>query len=90
MTQGESNLVLGTEIGQPIPAEDAFDTDDDVFQKWCDKFDQHLLIGIDILMKLNISLLIEDADVHFPGVKIDSAIILVLLSIEIHQLASFG
>ena len=90
MAQGESNLVLGTEIGKPIPAEDAFDTDDDVFQERGDKFDQHLLIGIDIFMKLNISLLIEDANVHFSGVKIDSAIILVLLGIEIHQVASFG
>ncbi len=37
-------------------------------------------------MNLYFSLLIDNADIHFPGMKIDSAIILVLLGREIHQI----
>ena len=41
-------------------------------------------------MKLNFSPLIKDANAHFPDLKINSAIILVLLGIQIDQFASFG
>jgi hypothetical protein len=33
---------------------------------------------------------IEDTEVHFLSVKVDSAIILVLLGIEFHMASSFG
>jgi hypothetical protein len=33
--------------------------------------------GVNILVNLNISSLVENIDIHFPGMKIDSAIILV-------------
>jgi hypothetical protein len=43
--------------------------------------------GVDVLAYLNISLLIEHTDMHFYGMKINSAILLVLVGIKIHQMA---
>ena len=33
---------------------------------------------------------IDDADVHFSGVQVDTAIVLVLLIVKSHGVASFG
>jgi len=51
-----------------VPADDAFDSDNDIVEK-----------------KEN-----DDADVHFSGVQIDTAIVLVLLIVESHDVASFS
>lgn len=44
-----------------------------------DKFEKQLWVGFDVLMYFRFSLLVENTDVHFSGVQIDTAIILVLL-----------
>ena len=41
-------------------------------------------------MKLQLPLLIDDADEHFSGVQIDAAVVLVLLIVKSHGVASFG
>ncbi len=41
-------------------------------------------------MKAYLAFGVEDTDVHFFGVKINSAIILVLFGIEFHMASSFG
>jgi hypothetical protein len=41
-------------------------------------------------VNMGFTFLIEDADIHFSGVQIDTAIVLVLLIVKSHSLASFG
>jgi len=36
-----------------------------------------------------LSLLVDDAQIHLPGVKVDSAVMFVLLGIEFHLASSF-
>jgi hypothetical protein len=45
---------------------------------------------MDILMQPGFALLVDDADVHFSSVQIDTAVELVLLFVEPHGVASFG
>ena len=85
VAEDEGELLGGAEIGQPIPAEDTFHPDNDIFLIGRNEFEKQPRIGVDVLVKLDFSLLIDNADIHFPGMKIDSAIILVLLGIEIHR-----
>ena len=85
MAEDEGQLLAGAEISQPVPAKDALHPDDDIFLIRGDEFEKKCWIGINVLVKLNSSLLIENADIHFSGMEIDSAIILVLTSIEVHQ-----
>jgi hypothetical protein len=90
VTQDECNAVLSAQIGDPVPAKDALDTDDDVFQEGEDQLKEHLGIGGDVFMESGFAFLVDDADVHFACVQIDAAVKLVLLFVESHGVASFG
>jgi hypothetical protein len=90
VTQDEGDAVLGAQIGDPVPAKDALDTDDDVVQEGGDQLKKQLGLGMDILMQPGFALLVDDADVHFSSVQIDTAVELVLLFVEPHGVASFG
>ena len=45
---------------------------------------------MDVLVKTDVAPSIQDADKHLFGMKVDSTIILVLLSVEFHMASSFG
>jgi hypothetical protein len=90
VTQDEGNAVLGAQIGNPVPAKDTLDTDDDVFQEGEDQLKKYLALGGDIFMQPGFAFLVDDADIHFPGVQIDAAVELMLLFVKSHGVASFG
>jgi len=90
MPEHKGYFVLGTKVCYPIPAKDAFNTDNDVIDIWKDQFKEQLCIGFDIFVNMGFALFVEDADIHFSGVQIDTAIVLVLLIVKSHSLASFG
>jgi hypothetical protein len=90
MAENERYFVNVTNVGKPVPAEYTFNADSHVIQIWEDQFKEEFRIRFDILMHFSFPFLIDDADVHFSSVKIDTAIVLVLLIVEFHNLASFG
>lgn len=81
--------MCGTQIGDPVPAEYTFDADYDIFDEREDQFEKQFRIGLDILMNPNFAFLVDDTDVHFPGVQVDTAVVCVLLIVEFHRFASF-
>jgi hypothetical protein len=42
MSEDEGDVVLGAEIGQPVPGEDALDPDDDIFPEGFDGLENGL------------------------------------------------
>jgi hypothetical protein len=91
MTRGEGNAVLGEQIGDPVPAKDTLDIDDDVCEEREDQLKKHLgRPRWDVFKQPGFAFLVENADVHFPCVQIDAAVELVLLLVESHGVASFG
>jgi len=50
--------------------------------------EKQIRVGVDIFMDHRFSFLIENTDVHFSGMQIDAAVILMLLIVEFH-IASF-
>jgi len=83
-------MVIGAKIGQPVPAEDTFNADNHIFDEGKDQFEKQFRVGFDILMDNDFSLMIQDADIHFSGMKIDTAVILMRLIVKFHGVASFG
>ena len=55
---------------------------------WEDQIEESLGIGFVVLVHYNFSLWVENADIHVSNVKIDTAIVLVLLEVKSHGLAS--
>jgi hypothetical protein len=47
MTKDEVNFVSGAKIGQPIPTEDTFDANDDVFEEGKYQFEKQFAVGLD-------------------------------------------
>ena len=62
----------------------------DGFDEGKDPFEKQFRIGFDILMENDFSLMIEDADIHFSGMKIGTAVILMQLIVKFLGMASFG
>jgi len=90
VTKDKRDLVLGAKIGEPVPAKDAFNANNDVLHEREHQLKEQLGIGFDIFMDPDLPLVADNADIHFSGMQIDTAIELVLLVIKSHGLASFG
>jgi hypothetical protein len=75
MGQDESQAGLVAGIGQPVPAEHAFATDGEVVFIRLDEFEEESkVIVFNIAVDPFLSLSVHEADVHLPGVEIDSTV----------------
>jgi hypothetical protein len=90
MAQDEGDLLLGAEIGEPIPDEHALDGGDDILPVGLDSPKKGIRRGLSVFVEHGVALLIQDAQVHGSGVQIDSAIKFVLIGVKSHMASSFG
>jgi len=89
MAEDKGNVVIFTKISKPIPGEHAFGRDNEIFSEWLDGIEEDIWACFHIAMKHRLSLLIKDTQIHFCGVKIDSAIKVVLFGVKSHVKVSF-
>jgi hypothetical protein len=89
VAENEGDVFLGTEIGDPVPGEHAFDSDHDVLTEGSNGTEKSFRVCVDVLMNPDIATGIEDADKHILGMQVDSTIKLVLFGVEIHMASSF-
>jgi hypothetical protein len=61
MTKDKADVVLGAQIGQPVPAKNTFYTVSDIFQIREDQFKKQLGVGFIVLMQFDFPLAVEDA-----------------------------
>ena len=88
MPEDERDVFLGTEISQLVPGKHALGANHQVLSMRGDGFEKDFRVGPNIAMKQDLSFLVEDAQVHFVGVQIDSAVMLVLFGVQSHEKAS--
>jgi hypothetical protein len=89
MAEDEWDLLLCTEVGQPVPGEGALDGYGDVLTIWSDDGKEGIGIGWEIFVNQDLSDLVEDADIQGSGVEIDPTVVLMLCGIESHEAFSF-
>jgi hypothetical protein len=90
MAENEGNVLLDTEISDPVPGEHAFDSNHDVLTEGSNGMEKSFLVCVDVLMNPDIASGIDNADKHVFGMQIDSTIKLVLLGVKSHRVSSFG
>jgi len=90
MAQDKRDSFLGTEISQPVPDEHTFHGDTDIRAVGLDDLEEYLGRGFHVTMHEGFPGLVQNTDIHGSGVKVDSAIILVLFGVESHWASSFG
>ena len=88
VAQDELDSFLGAQIGQPVPAEDAFDGHDQVLAVGLDGFQESLGTGAEVTVQQNLSLWIQDTEIHPAGMQVDAAVESVGLGVESHQVSS--
>ncbi|MCK4303516.1 MAG: hypothetical protein KAY24_04695 [Candidatus Eisenbacteria sp.] len=77
MAKDERDLLLGAEIGEPVPGEDTLNRHDEAFTEGFDGPQEWLRSGGHVFVQHDLSLLIQYTDVHRSGVEIDSIMMLV-------------
>lgn len=82
MTENECYPLLCIEIGDPVPAEDAFNPDQDVGWIRLDRLEKRFRAGLHVAMEYGLTVCVDYAEVHHPGVQVDTAVILVRRTVE--------
>src|SRR3990172_5782954 len=89
MAENEGDIFLGTEIGDPVPGEHAFDGDHDILPEGSNGTEKSFRLCVDVLMDPDVTSRVDNTNKHIFGMQIDSTIKLVLLGVEIHMASSF-
>jgi hypothetical protein len=90
MPKDEGNAFLGTEVSQPVPREETFDSDDDIIPIQGNGPEPRVWTGFHILVYQHLTGLVQDTDVHRPCVQVDPTIRLMLLGVELPEVSSFS
>ena len=83
MSEDEGDVFLRAEIGEPVPAEDAFDADDQVVAEGLDGAEEGLRLAAHVPVEEDLAgLVVEDAEVHGASVEVDPAVVSMQASVE--------
>jgi hypothetical protein len=88
MTEHEGHPLLRTEISQPIPGEQTFDTDDDSRAIGRDGLEERFWRGWHVTVHQNLPSLVQEAAGHRAGVPVDATIKLVRLGVKSPEVSS--
>ena len=86
VAQDEGDIVLGAEVGKPVPAEDALCTDDQIVPVGLDRTEKAVRLAAHVAVEERFAgVVLQDAEVHGPSVEIDPAVVSMLASVEAHE-----
>lgn len=89
VTEEERDPLLGTEVSEPIPRENAFDADDEVLPIWSNGLQEWFRAGLHVPVQNDIPILVENPEIHGTSMQIDAAVKSVLFGVESHEASSF-
>jgi hypothetical protein len=84
MAEDEGDVVLGTEVGEPVPVEDALRRYDQLLPKGLDGLEEAGAVAREVLVEQDVALGVQNAQKKGAGVKVDPAVVLMLAGIESH------
>src|SRR4029450_4094608 len=87
--QDKGDFLFSAEIGEPIPGEHAFDRDDEPLTVGSNGLEERFRSGFHITVQQGLTIVAHDADVHGPGMQVDTAVKLVWVGVESHEVSSF-
>src|SRR5215813_11621725 len=77
-----------TQVSQPIPREDPFDSHDKIVTIGGNDLEEGLRVGCVVLIDQELSGMAQDADVHRPGMEINPTVRFMLWGVEAHEVSS--
>ena len=88
MSKDTRNAFSGAEVGQPVPGEDAFDTDDQLLPVGRDRREQGLWASGHIPVSQDLAIAIQEAEVHGTSMHVDATVQWVLWGVESPEVSS--
>lgn len=85
MSEDERNTLFSTGICDPVPCKHAFRGNYDAFAERLNDLYKYFPVGFDVLVKTYFLRRIENTDIHFFGMQVDSTIKFVLFGIRFHR-----
>ena len=85
VTEHEVDVGVGAQVGDPVPAEEALNADDEAVEVGFDQFEKAVGITGDVAVDDLLAVRVEDAHVHVARVQVDSAVILMEFCVESHR-----
>jgi hypothetical protein len=89
MSQDERDIFLLAQIGDPVPGKHTFHSDDNILSERFDDVEEDPTIGINVSVQPDLPGFIQDTEIHFFCMKVDSAIKFVLFGVKSHLVSSF-
>ncbi len=89
MPEDKWNVFLFAKVSQPIPGEHAFGTNNNIVTVWLYGPEEGFGVGFYVSVQDNLTSVIEDAQIHFVGVQVDTTVEIVLFGVKSHEKASF-
>ena len=74
MTQDEGDAFSSAEVGQPVPGEETFDGDDQILTIGRHGLEERFRGGFHVAVQQDLAILVQDTDVHAPGMQVDPAV----------------
>ena len=88
MSKDKRQAFARAEVGQPVPGEETFDTDDHVLAVGGDGLEKWFWPGGHIAVHENLAIPVQDAEGHRASVQVDATIKLVLLGVKSPEVSS--
>jgi hypothetical protein len=88
MPEDERQPVVGTQVSQPIPGKEAVDADDQILPRGRNRLEKWRWSRWHMALSQALSILVEEAEVHGPGMQVDATVELVRLGVEAHEVSS--
>jgi hypothetical protein len=89
VAQDEGDAFVGAQVSDPVPGEDALNCDGDVVTVGCDGSEEWFRLGGDVSVEQDLSVPVENAEVHGSSVEIDTTIVTMFPGVESHEASSF-
>ena len=84
VAKDEGDVVLGAEVGEPVPVEDALGTDDEIFPERLDGLEEDLAVAGKVPMEQDVAFGVLNAQIQGAGMQVDPAVMLMLAGEKVH------
>jgi hypothetical protein len=87
MAEDERNALLGTQVSEPVPGEDAFNRHDQAIPVGRHGFEKGFRIGFHIAVQQEFTVVAQETDIHASGMQVDAAVKWGLMGVESHEVS---
>jgi hypothetical protein len=88
VTQDKGHTLCSTQVGQPVPGEETFDSHNEALTIGRNGLEERFWRCCHMAVQQNFARLAQDADVHGAGMQVDPTIHWVLLGVESPEVSS--